>query len=345
MVPVIDRKNVPLMPCSEKRARKLMEKGQAQAMWKNQIFHIKLLKNSSGRKFQDVTLGIDSGIKKEGLTVTTDTKVVLNITTEAVTTVKDNVETRRNLRRSRRNKNTPYRKCRFNRTIGTIPPSIKARWEQKLRVLSLLQKIIPITVVKVEDVCATTKKGKRKWNKNFSPLEVGKKYFEEKIKSKELILLTTKGFKTKEHRDIRGFKKTKKKLDNIWEAHCVDSHSLSEIATGTEITPFKGMYIFENFNFSRRQLHVQNPLKKGIRKEYGSTISLGIPRGALVVHPKFGMSYVGGTSKNRISLHGLNGKRVTQGAKKEDLKVLNINKWRTIFLPSLKGKVSLRRNG
>lgn len=344
MVPVVDRDSIPLMPCSEKRARKLMEKGQAQAMWKNQIFHIKLLKVSSARKFQDVILGVDSGSKKEGLTVTTVTKVVLNITMEAVTTVKDSVETRKNLRRSRRNRNTPYRKCKSNRTIGNIPPSTRARWEQKLRVLSLLQKILPVTVVNVEDICASTNKGCRKWNKSFSPLEVGKRYFEEKIKAKDLTLFTTKGFETKEHRDIRGFKKTKKKMENIWEAHCVDSHSLAEIATGTEIAPFKGMYIFENFNFSRRQLHVQNPLKRGVRKEYGSTISLGIPRGTLVVHPKFGMSYIGGTSKGSISLHCSKGKRLTQGAKKEDLKILNINKWRAQFLPTLKGGVSLRRN-
>jgi hypothetical protein len=103
------------------------------------------------------------------------------------------------------------------------------------------------------------------------------------------------------------------------------------------------MYTFENFKFSRRQLHVQNPIKKGVRKEYGSTVSLGIPRGSLVVHPKFGMSYIGGTSKGRISLHCLKGKRLTQGAKKEDLKILNTNKWRTQFLLALKGEVSLRR--
>jgi hypothetical protein len=343
MVPVVDRNNKPLMPCSEKRARTLMEKGQAEAMWKNKIFHIKLLKNPSDRKYQDVVLGIDPGSKKEGLTVATDSKVVLNVLADAVAHVKDSIETRRMLRRSRRGRNTPYRKCRFNREIGTIPPSTKARWDQKLRIVRLLQKILPITVVNVEDISATTKKGCRKWNKNFSPLEVGKQYFEKQIKAKDLMFLTTEGYNTKAHRDVRGFKKTKEKLKPVWEAHCVDSHSLVEIATGTDIKPFKGMYTFENFKFSRRQLHVQNPIKNGVRKEYGSTVSLGIARGSLAVHPQFGMSYVGGTSKERISLHCLKGKRLTQGAKKEDLKILNINKWRTQFLPVLKDGVSLRR--
>jgi hypothetical protein len=165
---------------------------------------------------------------------------------------------------------------------------------------------------------------------------VEEQYFKDAIITKELMFFETKGFETKEHRDIRGFKKTKEKLKNVWEAHCVDGHSLVEIATGTEIKPFSGMYIFENFKFSRRQLHVQNPLVGGVRKEYGSTVSLGIPRGSLVKHPKFGLSHIGGSSKGRISLHGLDGKRFTQSAKKEDLTILCINKWRTAFLPRLK---------
>jgi hypothetical protein len=343
MVPVVNRQGIPVMPCSEKRARKMLEKGVAESMWKNQIFHIVLLKNTSDTKYQDVTIGIDPGSKKEGITVSSDTKVVLNITTEAVTHVKDKVETRKNLRRARRTRNTPYRTCRFNRVIGRIPPSTKARWDQKLRILVLLQKIVPITVVNLEDIQAKTKKGQKKWNKSFSPLEVGKQYFREEVKSKGLMLHETKGFETKTQRDIRGFKKTKKKLDNVWEAHCVDSHALCEIATGTDIKPFKGMYIFENFCFSRRQLHVQNYSKGGLRKEYGSTISLGIPRGSLVKHPKFGLTNVGGTSKGRISLHSLSGKRLTQSATKEDLTFLTVNKWRTQFLPHVNVGVSLRK--
>lgn len=343
MVPVIDVNNNPLMPCYEKRARKLMEKGEAKAMWKNQIFYILLLKKPSDNKYQDVTIGIDPGSKKEGLTVATDSNVILNITSEAVTHVKDAVETRKSLRRSRRNRNTPYRTCRFNRSIGGIPPSTKARWDQKLRIVNLLQKMIPITVINIEDISSIAKKGKRKWNISFSPLEVGKQYFRESVKSKDLMLHETQGFNTKEHRDIRGFKKTKEKLKNVWEAHCVDSHSLVEIATGTEIKPFKGMYIFENFCFKRRQLHVQNYIKGGFRKEYGGTVSMGIPRGSLAKHLKFGLTHIGGTSKGRISLHCLNGKRLTRSAKKEDLTILSINKWRTQFLPRVDVGVSLHK--
>jgi hypothetical protein len=302
-----------------------------------------LVKEPSSREYQDVTVGVDSGSKREGITVMTDTKVVLNILVDAVTEVKDKVETRRNLRRSRRGRNTPYRKCRSNRRIGGIPPSTKARWGNKLRIIDTLRNILPITVVNCEDVCAKTMKNGRKWNVMFSPLEVGKEWMYSEIRNRGIRLHTTKGFETSEWRGLRSFTKTKKKMEETWEAHCVDSHSLCEIAIGGEIEPFKGMYRFTHFNFHRRQLHVQNFSKGGERKSYGGTVSLGIPRGTLINHSKFNLSFVGGSSKGRISLHSLDGKRLTQNVKVEDVKPICVLKWRTQFLSALKDGVSLRK--
>jgi hypothetical protein len=37
MVPVLDKDKKPLMPCSEKRARKMMEKGIAMPYWQKSI--------------------------------------------------------------------------------------------------------------------------------------------------------------------------------------------------------------------------------------------------------------------------------------------------------------------
>jgi hypothetical protein len=334
LVPVVDKNNNPLMPCSEKRARRLLENGEAVSKWKNQIFYIQLVK-STGNNLQDVTIGIDPGSKREGFTVTTDSRVILNILSEARHGVKESVQTRKILRQSRRRRNTPYRKCRFNRNIGGLSPSTKARWDQKLRIISLLKKILPISVIIIEDISAITKKGARRWNKSFSPLQIGKEYFREEVKKFECIYLEQEGFNTKIHRDIRGFKKTNKKLQDTWSAHCVDSHSLCEIATGTKIQPFLGMYKFENFKWSRRQLHMQVPIKGNFRKEYGKTVSLGIPRGTLTNHPKYNIVYVGGTSKGFISLYSLKGKRLTQKVKKEECSNICILKWRTVFLSNL----------
>ena len=56
---------------------------------------------------------------------------------------------------------------------------------------------------------------------------------------------------------------------------------------------------------------------------------MGLKRGSFVSHLKYGLSFVGGTSKNRISLHNIeNGKRLTQDAKVEDCKFLTYSSWR-----------------
>ncbi len=80
--------------------------------------------------------------------------------------------------------------------------------------------------------------------------------------------------------------------------------------------------------FYRRQLHVMVPIKDGIRKNYGGTMSKGFKRGSLVKHPKYGNCYVGGTSKNRITLHCLKtNKRLSRNIKSEDCNFKTYLKW------------------
>ena len=47
MVPVLDKDKKPLMPCSEKRARKLLEKREAKPYWSRGVFCIILQKEPS----------------------------------------------------------------------------------------------------------------------------------------------------------------------------------------------------------------------------------------------------------------------------------------------------------
>lgn len=88
----------------------------------------------------------------------------------------------------------------------------------------------------------------------------------------------------------------------------------------------KGGTLITNLNllmFHRRKLHEILPKKNGFRRNYGGTLSEGLKRGTLVKHSKHGLTYVGGASKGRISLHCYNtGKRLARNAKKEDLKIL-----------------------
>jgi hypothetical protein len=56
---------------------------------------------------------------------------------------------------------------------------------------------------------------------------------------------------------------------------------------------------------------------------------MGLKRGSWVKHPKFGLTYIGGTTHGRISLHSLEtGKRLTQNAKPEDCSLLTYTSWR-----------------
>jgi hypothetical protein len=345
MVPVLDSNKKPLMPCSEKRAKLLMSRGQAVSYWQKGIFCIKLIKEPSDRKYQEVALGIDPGSKREGYTVATKKSVVLNITSNTPNWVKAHVETRRNLRRVRRYRKTPYRVCRENRSTlhsnNRIPPSTRARWGAKLRVIKQLIHILPITIVNVEDIAATTKEGKTKWNKSFSPLEVGKTWFYSEIEKFGLKLIKTEGFATKQHRDIRGYKKLKTKLDYKWEAHNVDSHSLAEMSLSVQLKPFYGIYKVEFLRLRRRQLHVQQPQKGNVRKQYGTTVSLGMSRVSVTKY-KGKLCYLGGSSKGKVAIHSIiTGNRIKQFVSVADIEVIHITKQRVQFLPQLKPWVTL----
>lgn len=216
-------------------------------------------------------------------------------------------EEKTGMRKARRFRKTPCRQNRTNRARCCLSPSTKARWQLKLRILDQLRKVYPITDAVVEDITAISKKGQRKWNKSFSPLEVGKAWFYSEI----------------EARDIVG---------------------------GHEKPDNERLLCIVPLQFHRRQLHALQPSKGDIRRPYGSTRSLGMQRGSLVKHPKYGVTYLGGFLKDRVSLHSLtDGKRLCQTAKPSDLRILKYNSFRTYkprtrFLPVLKDGVSARED-
>ena len=316
------------MPTSNWRANELIRKGNALRRFSKGVFYIRLTQRADG-VVQEVACGIDPGSKKEAFTVKSDAHTFINIQADAVTWVKKAVETRRLLRRSRRSRNTPCRQNRSNRTIGGIPPSTRSRFGWKVRISTWLSKLYPISRFVVEDIKATTKKGRRRWNKSFSPLEVGKKWF--KVELEKLAPVTLKqGWETFQMRNAAGLKKTKAKMSERFDAHCVDSWVLANSWVGGHIKPDnEKMWLVTPLQFSRRRLHVQNPAAGGIRKPYGGTRSLGFKRGSWVQHPKFGTCFVGGSSKGRVSLHSLStGKRLTQSAKSQDMEFLHYASWR-----------------
>lgn len=319
------------MPCHPARARQLVKKGRAIRGFDRGLFYIQLLDREDG-DLQPIVVGIDPGSKKEALAVKSQKRTLLNIQADAVTWVKDAEKTSTTMRRSRRNRKTPYRECRPNRQQGRIPlpPSTKARWQWKLRLCRWLARYYPITTFVIEDVKAETRKGANgRWNQSFSPIQVGKDWLYWQL-GKIASVNPVPGFETYQERQRLGLKKSANKMSDSFNAHCVDSWVLANMQVGGHAEPDNtAMLYIVPLRFHRRQLHVLQPAKGGVRKPYGGTLSLGFKRGSWVRHPKYGVCYVGGSSGDRISLNSMQtGKRLAQNAKPADLKFLCTASWR-----------------
>jgi len=341
-VSVVSSTGKPLMPCHAARARELVRKGRAVRRFDRGLFYIQLLDRPDG-EVQPIAVGIDPGSKKEAFTVKSAAHTYLNIQADAVTWVSEHVETRRVMRRGRRNRKTPYRKCRSNRLQGQkrLPPSTRARWGWKLRICRWLARYYPISDFVVEDIAAVTRQGQHKWNKSFSPLEVGKAWFYDEL-GKIAPVHTYQGYQTKAGRDSLGLKKCSDKMSDRFEAHCVDSWTLANLYIGGHVRPDNtAMLYIVPLRFHRRQLHRLQCEKGGIRKPYGGTLSLGFKRGSWVKHPKYGVCYVGGTTGGTISLHTMQtGQRITK-VQPQTVQFLTFASWRvrkgnTALLPTAK---------
>jgi hypothetical protein len=309
--------------------------GQSHPFWKQGVWCVRLNQEPSARLIQPIAVGIDPGSKKEALIVRSAAHTYLNLQADAVTWVKHAVKTRRTMRRARRFRKTPCRQPRANRlrTRKWMPPSTKARGPRKQRLCQWLIRLYPIAAFMVEDIKAVTK-GKQRWDRSFSPLEVGKRWFYQEL-GRLAPVQTRQGWETKQLRDTLGLVKSKAKMVELFSAHCVDAWVLAHAIVGGTTTPENARLLcVPPFQWHRRQLHRLQPEKGGKRKPYGGTRSGGFTRGTLVQHPKYGLVYVGGTLEGRVSLHHvLSGKRLCQNAKPTECRVRTLLKWRARLLP------------
>lgn len=265
-VPVVDRDGKALMACRPERARELVQKGRAIRRFSRGIFYIRLT-NRAGGELQPVACGIDPGSKREGFTVKSGGRTFLNVQADAVTWVMDTIKTRRELRRGRRFRKTPCRANRKNRARGTLPPSTRARWGWKLRLARWLSRLYPISVFVVEDIKARTR-GQRRWDRSFSPLEVGKKWFYSEL-GRIAPVKTQSGWDTKRQRDVLGLEKIGNKLAEDFRAHCVDSWVMAANEVGGTAPDNVRLLLVSPMRFHRRQLHRLQPSQGGTRSLYG----------------------------------------------------------------------------
>ena len=131
MVYVLDVDGKPLMPTTRHgKVRRLLKEGKAKVV-KRCPFTIQLLYDST-RYVQEINLGIDAGSKHIGVSATTKEKVLYEADVELRNDIVDLISTRRECRRTRRNRKTRYRKARFNNRVSTkktgwLAPSVKQK--------------------------------------------------------------------------------------------------------------------------------------------------------------------------------------------------------------------------
>lgn len=102
---------------------------------------------------QDVSLGIDAGSKHIGVSASSEKKEMLAAQVELRSDIVKLLSTRRELRRTRRNRKTRYREVRFDnrkKKDGWLAPSVEQKIESHLKVIRLVHKLLPITKTTIE---------------------------------------------------------------------------------------------------------------------------------------------------------------------------------------------------
>ena len=146
---VLNKNGEALMPCKPRKARVLLKEKKAKVVNRTP-FTIQLLYGSSGYK-QPVNLGVDAGSQYIGLSATTVNNELFKSTVELRQDISGLLESRKILRRNRRNK-LRYRPARFNNRgkKGKLAPSIQHKIDSHLTIIKRICNIIPIENIIVE---------------------------------------------------------------------------------------------------------------------------------------------------------------------------------------------------
>ncbi|HWS15721.1 MAG TPA: RNA-guided endonuclease IscB, partial [Candidatus Methylomirabilis sp.] len=151
MVMVLNRRNQPLMPCSCRKARRLLRQGKA-VVAKKSPFAIRLTV-ATGETIQPVTVGLDSGYLNVGVSIIAGGK---ELHAEEVVLRSDIVglnSERRQYRRNRRNRKSWYRQPRFlnrKKPEGWLAPSLQHKLDSQVKLVVGLARVVPVSKVVVE---------------------------------------------------------------------------------------------------------------------------------------------------------------------------------------------------
>ncbi|MEM7554795.1 MAG: RNA-guided endonuclease IscB [Cyanobacteria bacterium P01_A01_bin.84] len=152
---VIDTNKQQLNPVTPKQARRLLELGKA-AVYRIYPFTLILKTAIDNPTIRPLTLKLDPGSKKTGIALLDGESVIWCAELEhRGYQIKDALLSRRQLRSSRRNRKTRYRKPRFDnrrRSENWLPPSLEHRILTTETWLKRLIKFAPISELWIEKV-------------------------------------------------------------------------------------------------------------------------------------------------------------------------------------------------
>lgn len=153
MVYVQDIDGKPMMPTTRHgKVRRLLKANKATVV--NLCpFTIRLTYATSGYK-QEIVLGVDAGTKHVGLSATTKSKELYSSEVILRSDIVELLSTRRELRRTRRNR-LRYRKPRFGNRVkskhhGWVAPSVRHKVDAHIRVIDNICSTLPISRIIVE---------------------------------------------------------------------------------------------------------------------------------------------------------------------------------------------------
>jgi hypothetical protein len=153
---VLDTNKQPLDPVHPGHARLLLKRGRA-AVWRRFPFTIMLTSAITAPRVQPLRVKLDPGSKTTGIAVLNETSGEVVFAAELRHRghkVADAIARRRTIRRSRRQRNTRYRKPRFdnrrNKKPGWLPPSLQSRISNVLTWVQRLSRLCSITALSLE---------------------------------------------------------------------------------------------------------------------------------------------------------------------------------------------------
>ncbi|MGB3402457.1 MAG: RNA-guided endonuclease IscB [Microcoleaceae cyanobacterium] len=158
---VLDTNKQPLDPCTPGVARSLLNAGKA-AVFRQYPFTIILKKAVKLHEVKRCQLKLDPGSKTTGIAILQNNKLIWSAElTHRSQQIKDDLESRRSLRRGRRGRKTRYRQPRFLnrvRPLGWLTPSLEHRVLTTMTWVKRLIKLCPIASIAMELVRFDTQK-------------------------------------------------------------------------------------------------------------------------------------------------------------------------------------------